>query len=85
MFRYIDLSTICDITFGWFLMSWLVTRHFLYTFAVVSGYIDLPRLIPFEWAPERNHYLTKPVWVIFMTMLSALQVINIIYCGNGLH
>lgn len=80
MLRYIDLSTLCDITFTWFLVSWFVTRHVLFVFVVIrSTYIDLPRLVPFAWAPERNVYLSKPAWVIYVTLLCALQVIQIVW------
>lgn len=75
MLRYIDLSTLCDITFVFFLVSWFVTRHIAFIFAIISTFIDCPRLIPFEWAPESNRYLSKPAWIVFCTLLSALQVI----------
>lgn len=74
MLRYIDLSTLCDITFTFFLVSWVVTRHVLFIFAIVSTYYDCPRLIPFEWTPERDRYLSKPAWIVFVVLLCALQV-----------
>lgn len=78
MLRYIDSSTLCDITFTFFLVSWFFTRHVLYIFVIVSTYYDCPRLIPFEWTPERDRYLSKPAWIVFVTLLSALQV-NILF------
>ncbi|KAG6855139.1 hypothetical protein C0991_006068 [Blastosporella zonata] len=79
MIRYIEISQLaCDATFGCFLVSWLVTRHILFLFAIVSTYKDCPRLIPFEWAPEQGRYLSRPTWITFMTALCALQVLQII-------
>lgn len=75
MLRYIDHSTLCDVTFVWFLLSWFVTRHVLYIFVILrSTWYDCPRLIPFEWDPVRERFLSKTAWSIFMGLLSALQV-----------
>ena len=74
MLRYIDSSTLCDITFTFFLVSWFVTRHVLYIFVIVSTYYDCPRFIPFGWTPERDRYLSKFAWIMFVTLLCALQV-----------
>jgi len=80
MLLYIDLSTLCDIVFTWFLVSWLVTRHVLYVFVVIrSTWMDSARLIPFDWAPERNHYLTNTAWYIFFSMLCALEILQIVW------
>jgi len=80
MLRYIDLPTLCDVTFTWFLVSWFVTRHVLFVFVVIrSTYTDCRRLIPFEWAPERNLFLSKPAWIIFFSLLCALQVIQVVW------
>jgi len=74
--RYLNISQLaCDLTFAWFLVSWLITRHVLFLFAIVSTYTDCPRLIPFEWTPERGRYLSKVAWIVFCTLLSALQVV----------
>jgi len=77
MLRYIDLTTLCDITFTWFLVSWFVTRHVLFVLVVIrSTYVDFPRFIPFIWAPKRDYYSPKIMWIIYLTLLCALQVIH---------
>ncbi|KAG6812329.1 hypothetical protein H0H92_003413 [Tricholoma furcatifolium] len=63
MIRYLDISQFaCDFTFGLFLVSWLVTRHILFIFAIVSTYRDAPRLIPYELlgvlSPRNRELLT---------------------------
>lgn len=76
MMRYIGLPQILpDATFACFLVSWLITRQILFLFVIISTYTDLPRLVPYEWAPERGRYLSKQAWIIFCALLSALQVI----------
>lgn len=48
MIRYIDISQLaCDLTFACFLVSWLVTRHFLFLFVIYSTVVDLPKHVPF--------------------------------------
>lgn len=80
MLRYIDLSTLCDITFTWFLVSWLVTRHLFFGLVVIkSTWKDLPRLVPYEWAPERNHYFTHSAYIMYISSLCALQVLQIVW------
>lgn len=82
MIRYIEVSQFaCDLTFAWFLVSWLVTRHVLFLFAIISTYRDCPRLIPHKWAPEEGRYLSYPAWLVFVSLLSALQVLQIIWFG----
>lgn len=76
--RYIEIPQIfCDTTFAWFLVSWLVTRHFLFLFVIYSTYTDLPRLVTFLWSKELGRYLSRTTWIIFCALLSALQVTDI--------
>ncbi|KAI3325878.1 longevity assurance proteins LAG1/LAC1 [Xylariaceae sp. AK1471] len=44
--KYLGFTTICDVIFGIFLVTWLLTRHLFYLMACWSVYYDLPRLIP---------------------------------------
>ncbi|KAJ6599117.1 TLC domain-containing protein [Mycena vulgaris] len=80
MCRYIDVSQlVCDSLFGFFLVSWFVTRHVLFTFVIISTYTDLPRLVPFEWSPHLGRFLSKPYWVIFCACLTALQILQVMW------
>ena len=74
MLRYLGFSTCCDITFVLFMLSWLVTRHILFLFAIKSTYYDAPRIIPRVWDPSTGHFMTKGVYVAFNAMLISLQV-----------
>ena len=74
MLRYLGFSTMCDITFVLFMGSWLVTRHFLFLFAIKSSWYDAPRIIPAVWDPSIGHFMTKEVLRAFNSMLIALQV-----------
>ncbi|KAJ7686025.1 TLC domain-containing protein [Mycena rosella] len=82
MMRYMDVSQhACDSFFGCYLVSWFVTRHVLFILVIVSTYTDLPRLVPFEWAPTQGRFLSRPYWIIFCACLTALQILQIIWFG----
>ncbi|KDQ64276.1 hypothetical protein JAAARDRAFT_117612 [Jaapia argillacea MUCL 33604] len=78
MFRYLNLTTLCDVTFTFFLLSWFVTRHVLLIYVIKSTYYEVPN-IGYDWAPERGHYITQPLYVAFVTMLVALQILQILW------
>jgi len=79
MFRYLSFTTLCDATFAFFMLSWLVTRHFLFVFSIISTYRDCPRLIPPVWDTERRIFLSPPAHVGFVAMLVALQILQLIW------
>ena len=63
MIRYIDVSQLaCDVTFGWFLISWLITRHLLFVRVIISQIIDSKKL------------MSLPAYIGFASMLVTLQV-----------
>lgn len=75
MLRYLSLPTLfSDLTFTWFLLSWLVTRHVLFILVIKSLYIDAPKFVPFIWAPERGLYFTHGNYLGFVALLVSLQV-----------
>jgi len=78
MFRYLSFSTLCDATFVWFLVSWLVTRHVLFILVIKSTW-DARWIIPPIWDIDRGHYMTGGVWWAFFLMLVALQLIQLLW------
>lgn len=63
MIRYIDVSQFaCDVTFGWFLISWLITRHVLFVRVIISQMTESKRLMPLA------------AYIGFASMLVSLQV-----------
>ncbi|KAI0445393.1 longevity-assurance protein [Xylaria telfairii] len=44
--KYLGFTTICDVIFGIFLVTWLITRHIFYLMVCYSVRRDLPGLIP---------------------------------------
>ncbi|KAF8639452.1 hypothetical protein AX16_010307 [Volvariella volvacea WC 439] len=79
MFRYIQLSLACDITFGIFLVSWLITRHWLFILVILSAVTESFQYIELKWVPEEGHYLSKTSYLVFCGLLISLQVIQAIW------
>ncbi|KAI0347087.1 longevity assurance proteins LAG1/LAC1 [Trametopsis cervina] len=79
MLRYLNLSTICDVVFVCFMLSWFITRHVLCLFTIKSAYSDAPRIIPRIWDPSRGHFMTKGVYIGFNAMLISLQLIQLMW------
>ncbi|KAH8886467.1 longevity assurance proteins LAG1/LAC1 [Thozetella sp. PMI_491] len=76
--KYAGYSTLCDITFGLFMLSWVVARHIFYMMVWYSAWAHTPRVIgnscykgpstnltgPF-FPPEYKNgglYLLEPLW-----------------------
>ncbi|KAF8591576.1 longevity assurance proteins LAG1/LAC1 [Ramaria rubella] len=80
--RYLKFPDIVSHTvFSTFALSWIITRHVLFGIVIYSAYNVAPLLIPFTWAPERGHYLTRDAYLAFVGLMVALQVI---LCGWAL-
>jgi acyl-CoA-dependent ceramide synthase len=75
MMRYIAIPQIfTDSTFGFFMVSWLVTRHILFVLIMYSVLFHLPRAVVYVYDPSRGLFLTEAAWWGFCVMLSALEV-----------
>ncbi|TDL29521.1 longevity assurance proteins LAG1/LAC1 [Rickenella mellea] len=79
MLKYIGFNTLCDATFTWFLLSWLVTRHILFMRVIWAAFMHTPYLRSETWAQDRTLYLSYDVWVAFIVLLVALQIIQMIW------
>jgi len=75
MIRYLDISQfLCDLTFGWFMLSWLVTRHILFIIVIYSTIFEGPTYVEYKWDYEAGYYITQTAFTGFWVMLLALQV-----------
>lgn len=74
MIKYMGGTLSCDILFGLFMVSWLITRHVLFILVIVSMYTNVPRYIPFKWDPANGHYVTNGVYIGFLVLMGLLQV-----------
>lgn len=75
MIRYLRVWQLAtDVLFGWFMVSWFVTRHVLFMLVIWSTIYDIRKYIPTLWDPAQGFYLTASALSAFIAMLLALQV-----------
>ena len=74
MIKYMGGTLSCDIVFGLFMVSWLVTRHILFALVIASTYTGLPSYVHFKWDPANGHYATTNIYIGFLVLLGLLQV-----------
>lgn len=74
MFRYLELSTLCDIAFTWFLLSWFFTRHVGFIIITISAIWDAPKFMTFAWEPEKEYYYSYQMHMTCVGLLIILQV-----------
>lgn len=78
--RYIAIPQIfTDATFGFFMVSWLITRHILFVFIVYSVLVHLPREVEYVYDPSNGLFLSEGAWWVFSSLLLALEVSNSVY------
>ncbi|KAI0751568.1 longevity assurance proteins LAG1/LAC1 [Daedaleopsis nitida] len=78
MLRYLGMSTLCDLTFVVFLLSWLITRHVFFILVIKTTW-EATYIIPHIWDPSRSDYMTKEIFLGFFAMLVSLQVIQLVW------
>lgn len=74
MCRYLRLpDLVTNIFFAIFAISWIITRHILFSFVIYSAY-DRGSSLIHAWEPERGYYLTRNAYIGFIALMIALQV-----------
>jgi sphingoid base N-palmitoyltransferase len=66
--KYANLQKACDIVFGVFTITWIVTRLVLYPRIIYSTSVEAPTILPMY-----------PVYYIFNSLLIALLVLHLIW------
>ena len=77
MTKYMGGTLSCDILFGLFMVSWLITRHILFILVIMTTYADLPRYVLFKWDPASGYYITNNIYINFLVLMGLLQVRSI--------
>lgn len=58
--KYAGYTTLCDIMFGVFMLSWLLARHFVYVMVCWSVYAHTPEIMPSACFRGTNDHLIGP-------------------------
>ncbi|CAG8670855.1 8398_t:CDS:2 [Funneliformis mosseae] len=75
MLKYCGFNVVCDYVFGFFMLSWVVTRHYFYGCIIYSTWTEPQQLIEFKWAPEEEYYVTENSMGFFLTLFLFLQAL----------
>jgi len=79
MLKYLKYNKICDILFGIFMISWLITRHYFYGYIIYSTWTESQQYLEFKWSPEEEYFFTKNIQSFFLILFSILQAIIIFW------
>ncbi|KAG2187211.1 hypothetical protein INT44_004883 [Umbelopsis vinacea] len=77
--NYLNLRTICDITFGLFALGWLVTRHGFFTMIIWSTAFDPHKYMDMKWEPENGKYFTPFTQKIYLGLFLLLNMIMLFW------
>src|SRR5690606_4395223 len=68
-----------DVLFGLFVVSWAITRHYLYPLLIKSLHEGPPKYINMIWDPSQELYMSRNVQLGFLSLLYGLQVLLIFW------
>ncbi|ORX90893.1 longevity assurance proteins LAG1/LAC1, partial [Basidiobolus meristosporus CBS 931.73] len=77
--RYTGLEKVCNITFGFFVVSWLYSRHYIYAHIVYSIWADPDIYHVVDWNPEKGHYFNRTAQAFFLTLFALLQTLALLW------
>lgn len=79
--RYMDLRKACDVAFGAFMLSWIVTRHVFYVMMLYSCIFSSPKLLPLQPGQDGSEWFgyRSPMTLILVGLLCILQLIICIW------
>lgn len=79
MLKYIGWQQTCDLFFVLFVVSWVVTRHGIYTYLCYTVIYRITDYIPHRWDPAAGYFLSRNVHYGFIAGLLGLQALLIIW------
>ncbi|KAG9296534.1 hypothetical protein G9A89_015126 [Geosiphon pyriformis] len=79
MLKYLNFTKMCDILFGVFMVSWVITRHYFYGYIIYSTWVQPGQYIETKWSYEEEHYFTQGVQWFFLALFLSLQAIIIFW------
>ncbi|ORY89582.1 TLC domain-domain-containing protein [Lobosporangium transversale] len=73
--RYQGYSAVCDYLFGLFVISWAITRHYLFPIIIMSLYNKPQMFLDMKWDPENHKYMSVNVQRAFLALLYGLEAV----------
>ncbi|CAB4384562.1 longevity assurance proteins LAG1/LAC1 [Rhizophagus irregularis] len=75
MLKYCGFNTLCDVVFGFFMISWVVTRHFFFGYIIYSTMFESTQFVELKWDPEEEHFYSRKTQIFFVTLFLLLQAL----------
>ncbi|KAF9159507.1 sphingosine N-acyltransferase lag1 [Mortierella sp. AD011] len=73
--KYQGYSAICDYLFGLFVVSWAITRHYLFPIIIMSLHEGPQKFMDMKWEPENFKFMTLNVQRGFLALLYGLEAV----------
>ncbi|KAG1052142.1 hypothetical protein G6F43_005698 [Rhizopus delemar] len=77
LLKYMGYTTICDLTFALFAISWPITRHILFSIIIWATAVQPSQYLDMKWEPEKGKYFTPLTQKIYICLLSSLNLIMV--------
>ncbi|CDH55127.1 longevity-assurance protein [Lichtheimia corymbifera JMRC:FSU:9682] len=75
--KYLDFSTLCDMTFAAFAIAWPITRHGFFTVIIWATAFEPHKYLDMKWEPEKGKYFTPSTQKMYLTLFLLLDCIMI--------
>ncbi|CAO3702330.1 unnamed protein product [Rhizopus stolonifer] len=73
--KYLGFSTICDLTFALFAISWPITRHGLFSVIIWATAVEPSRYMDMKWEPEKGKFFTPFTQKLYLGLFLALNAL----------
>ncbi|CEI96543.1 Putative Imidazoleglycerol-phosphate dehydratase [Rhizopus microsporus] len=73
--KYLGFTTVCDLAFALFAISWPITRHILFGIIIWATAVEPSQYLDMKWEPEKGKYFTPFTQKLYISAFLALNVI----------
>ncbi|SCZ95951.1 BZ3500_MvSof-1268-A1-R1_Chr8-1g09905 [Microbotryum saponariae] len=81
LIKYCDRPQAADVMFAVFLVVWIATRHVAFGMITYSVYAEAHQILEYDWRPQDGYFHSWWAMFIFKFLLTALQVLLVIWLG----
>ncbi|KAF8940919.1 sphingosine N-acyltransferase lag1 [Dissophora ornata] len=75
MLKYMHKDQIADVGFVFFVITWVLSRHYYYGVICWSTFVEAPKFAEMGWDPARGLYFTQRILSGFQFLLIALYIV----------
>ncbi|GAA6064339.1 hypothetical protein JCM10212_002315 [Sporobolomyces blumeae] len=79
LFKYAGAQKCSDATFALFLVSWIVTRHYMFGIVLWSVCTEPQTVLEYGWNSSAGYFFSRNVQISFALLLGALQILICIW------